>query len=55
MSSNVMLFGWNRPIPGQEKVSAQHFEEFVQYLGACSKMVRFSPSRSCFSTRTEAT
>jgi hypothetical protein len=34
MSSNVMLFGWNRPIPGREKVSAQHFEEFVQYLGS---------------------
>jgi len=28
-----MLFGWNRPVPGREKVSAQHFEEFVQYLG----------------------
>jgi len=33
MSSNVMLFGWNRPIPGREKISAQHFAEFVQYLG----------------------
>jgi hypothetical protein len=34
MSSNVLLFGWNRSIPGREKVSAQHFEEFVQYLGS---------------------
>jgi hypothetical protein len=33
MGSNVMLFGWNRSIPGREKVSAQHFEEFVKYLG----------------------
>ncbi len=33
MGSNVMLFGWNRSIPGREKVSAQHFAEFVQYLG----------------------
>jgi MinD-like ATPase involved in chromosome partitioning or flagellar assembly len=32
MGSNVVLFGWNRSIPGREKVSAQHFEEFVQYL-----------------------
>ena len=32
MSSNVMLFGWNRSVPGREKVSAQHFEEFVKYL-----------------------
>ena len=34
MGSNVMLFGWNRSVPGREKVSAQHFEEFVKYLGA---------------------
>jgi hypothetical protein len=33
MGSNVMMFGWNRSIPGREKVSAQHFEEFVKYLG----------------------
>jgi len=33
MASNVMLFGWNRSIPGREKTSAQHFEEFVKYLG----------------------
>ena len=33
MSSNVMPFGWNRPIPGREKMSAQHFQDFVGYLG----------------------
>ena len=33
MGSNVMLFGWNRPVTGREKVSAQHFDEFVKYLG----------------------
>ena len=33
MASNVILFGWNRPIPGREKMSAQHFGDFVQYLG----------------------
>ena len=33
MGSNVMLFGWNRSIPGREKIGAQHFEEFVKYLG----------------------
>ena len=32
MGSNVLLFGWNRSIPGREKMSAQHFEEFVTYL-----------------------
>ena len=33
MASNVIIFGWDRPIPGREKLSAQHFEEFVKYLG----------------------
>lgn len=33
MSSNVVLFGWDRSVPGRETVSAAHFQEFVQYLG----------------------
>ena len=33
MASSVILFGWNRSIPGREKVSAGHFDEFVTYLG----------------------
>ena len=33
MSSSVILFGWNRSIPGREKVSAGHFDEFVKYMG----------------------
>jgi hypothetical protein len=33
MGSGVILFGWNRSIPGREKVSAAHFDEFVSYLG----------------------
>ena len=33
MSSNAIFFGWNRPIPGRERLSAEHFQEFVQYLG----------------------
>src|SRR5436190_22670956 len=33
MSSSVILFGWNRSIPGREKISAGHFEEFAKYLG----------------------
>ncbi len=32
MSPNVLFFGWNRPIPGRERISAQHYPEFVQYL-----------------------
>ena len=34
MSSNALFFGWNRPIPGREKMSAEHFGGFVQYLDA---------------------
>ena len=33
MGSSVILFGWNRSIPGREKVSGPHFDEFVKYLG----------------------
>ncbi len=33
MGSNVIFFGWNPSIPGRERVSGQHFQEFVQYLG----------------------
>jgi hypothetical protein len=33
MSSSIILFGWNRSIPGREKISAGHFDEFAKYLG----------------------
>jgi len=33
MASNVVMFGWNRSVSGREKVSGQHFGEFVNYLG----------------------
>ena len=33
MSSNVIFFGWNRPVSGQEQKSAALFMEFLQYLG----------------------
>jgi hypothetical protein len=32
VTSNVLLFGWNRPLPGRENLSSQHFNDFVQYL-----------------------
>lgn len=32
MDSNAIVFGWNRSIPGREPLSAEHFQEFVQYL-----------------------
>jgi hypothetical protein len=33
MATNALFFAWNRSIPGREKLSAAHFQEFVQYLG----------------------
>jgi hypothetical protein len=33
MDRNVIFFAWNRAVPGREKISGQHFEEFVAYLG----------------------
>ena len=32
MKPNVLLFGWNRSVPGRESLSAKHFEEFVAFL-----------------------
>ncbi|HYU79570.1 MAG TPA: hypothetical protein VEK56_11335 [Vicinamibacterales bacterium] len=32
MTSNVIVFGWNRPLPGREHISAAHFDDFVKYL-----------------------
>jgi hypothetical protein len=37
MQSNVIFFAWTRSIPGREKLSAQHFGEFVQYLTGLQK------------------
>jgi hypothetical protein len=34
MATNALFFAWNRSIPGREKLSAAHFQEFSQYLGA---------------------
>ena len=34
MTSNVLMFGWNRSIPSRETHSAQHFKDFTEYLAA---------------------
>jgi len=33
MASNVIFVGWNRAIPGRERIAGEHFQEFNQYLG----------------------
>jgi len=32
MAFNTVFFGWNRPIPGREQMSATHFQELIEYL-----------------------
>ncbi|MCC6443717.1 MAG: hypothetical protein IT210_09720 [Armatimonadetes bacterium] len=32
MGTNVVFFGWNRPLPGMERTSAEHFPKFVEYV-----------------------
>lgn len=34
MSSNAIVFGWDRSLPGREQLSARHFQDFVAYLQA---------------------
>jgi hypothetical protein len=38
MSSDAIFFAWNRPIPGRERLSAKHFEEFGQDLGGLQQL-----------------
>jgi hypothetical protein len=33
MSHNTLMIGWNRAIPGREKQTLEHFQEFLGYLG----------------------
>lgn len=37
MSSNTIFFAWNRSLPGRERLSAEHFNDFVGYVGALQK------------------
>ncbi|HEY3235605.1 MAG TPA: hypothetical protein VGJ84_12885 [Polyangiaceae bacterium] len=33
MSSNAVFFGWNRSTAGREKLSNEHFADFLGFLG----------------------
>jgi hypothetical protein len=37
MNANVIMFGWNRSLPGREAMSGQHFQEFLEYLAGQKK------------------
>ena len=32
MTHNALVIGWNRAVPGREKQTLEHFQEFVGYL-----------------------
>lgn len=37
MSSNCLMFSWKKSVPGREKISAVHFNEFIGYLTELKK------------------
>ena len=37
MPSNTLFFGWNRPLPGRERLSAAHFDDLVAHLEGLQK------------------
>jgi hypothetical protein len=46
MSSNAIVFGWDRSLPGREQLSGKHFQDFVAYLQAqkaAAKIESFDP------------
>jgi hypothetical protein len=45
---NAIFFGWNRSIPGREAISAQHFQDFIQYLDGLQKGGRIASYEAFF-------
>ncbi len=46
MENEVVLFGWNRPVPGREQAGVEHFQEFLGYLAglqASGAIASFEP------------
>jgi len=46
MTSNAIVFGWDRSLPGREQLSGKHFQDFVAYLQAqkaAGKIESFDP------------
>lgn len=37
MARNALFFAWNRPIPGRERLSQAHFEDFTGYLAGLQR------------------
>lgn len=45
---NVICFGWKRPLPGRERLSEKHFQDYVEYLGGLQKKGEIQSFEACF-------
>jgi hypothetical protein len=46
MATDLIFVGWNRAVPGREALAAEHFQEFLGYLGGlqqAGKIESFEP------------
>jgi len=50
MASNAIFFGWSRSVPGREGISAEHFQQFLGYLGGLQKAGTISSFETVFLT-----
>jgi hypothetical protein len=48
MSTNVVFFAWNRSIPGRERISAEHFQQFSQYVAGLQQQGAIHSSEAVF-------
>jgi hypothetical protein len=48
MGSNAIFFAWNRSLPGRERISGEHFQEFSQYLNGLQKKGEISSFEAVF-------
>jgi len=46
--SQLVFFGWNRSIPGRERISAEHFQGFSEYLAALQRNGRIQAFEPVF-------
>ena len=50
MSSNVIFFGWDRPVVGREQAAGELFQEFMQYLAGLQQQGAIASFEAVFLT-----
>ncbi len=45
---NLIYFGWRRSLPGRERLSEKHFQEYLVYLGGLQKKGEIQSFDVCF-------